>query len=303
MIPLDIKDEHTLWIARHLEGKTKVHKDVTHEVRQVPGTGGHPPVDIHLYWPPVTGNPRPRCAVFWMHGGGFVMESAASEHKIASTMAHELGVLVASIDYRLAPEHPYPAAIHDCYRGLHWLHENADVLGIDRQRIVIGGDSAGGGLAACLAQLAHDEGNIHVAAQVLLYPALDDRSVLKPVPEGVGDFLTRPITIEFCWVSSLGHAVAPEAPPYAAAARREDLSGLPPAWIGVGTRDFLCRESVEYAERLQAAGVDCELVVVPDMYHGMDLLEQPASTPVMVDFGQSKLAFLRRGLGLEPPSQ
>lgn len=181
-----------------------------------------------------------------------------------------------------------------------WLQENAAELGVDPQRIVIGGESGGAGLAACLAQLAHDKDEVNVAAQVLLYPMLDDRTELTEFPEGVGEMIVRPVTVLFGWVAYLGYVPSPEVepPPYPSASRREDLSGLPPAWIGVGALDPLCGESVEYAERLQAAGVETELVVIPGMYQGMDALKKPAETPVMVDFIESKLDALRRGLGM-----
>jgi acetyl esterase/lipase len=174
---------------------------------------------------------------------------------------------VVSVKYRFAPEHPFPAALEDCYAALGWLHENAEKLGVDRGRIAIGGESAGGGLAAALAQLAHDRGELPVCFQLLVYPMLDDRTALDP---------TRPRTLvwtptgnHFGWTSYLGHPPRLEEDrPYAVPARREDLSGLPPAWIGVGDIDLFYPENVGYAERLQAAGVACQLEVVPGFYHG-----------------------------------
>lgn len=237
---------------------------------------------------------RGTAAVLYIHGGGMVVGSPHSEIRGSAALARQLGVLVASPDYRLAPEHPYPAALDDCMSTLYWLRENADELGIDPGRIAVTGSSAGGGLSAAVAQRAHDEG-IPLVAQALAYPMLDDRTVLRAEHDGRGKFLWTPESNRFGWTAYLGRAPRPsDAPQYAAPARRESLSGLAPAWIGVGDLDLFYDESVDYANRLRAAGVACELVTVPGMYHGADGLA--AKVPAMQAFRSSLSEHLRRHL-------
>lgn len=212
---------------------------------------------------------RPSGALLWMHGGGFVMGAPEGGHELCSRIALELGVLVVSVDYRLAPEHPFPAGLDDCYTVLSWLHAQASSLGVDPGRVAVGGDSAGGGMAASLAQMAHDRGGPAVCFQLLVYPMLDDRTVQRPVDALVWDNRSN----AFAWGAYLGHpAGQPDDRAWAVPARRADLTGLPPAWIGVGDIDLFHDEDVEYARRLQEAGVPCELHVEPGMYHGADVL-------------------------------
>ena len=147
----------------------------------------------------------------------------------------------------------------------------ADELGVDPARIAIGGNSAGAGLAAALTQLAADRGEAPVCFQLLVYPMLDDRTVLRPDHGGTGTFVWTPRSNEFAWTSYLGHPPGDhDARPYAVPARREDLTGLPPAWIGVGDLDLFHAEDLAYADRLRAAGVPCQVHVVAGMYHGAD---------------------------------
>jgi acetyl esterase/lipase len=208
-------------------------------------------------------------ALLWIHGGGYVMGAPEGGNEFCSRVALELGVLVVSVDYRLAPEHPFPAGLVDCYTALRWLHAEAAALGVDPARIAIGGDSAGGGLAAALAQIALDQGGPAVCFQLLEYPMLDDRTVQRPVDALVWSNRAN----AFAWNAYLGHpAGQPDERPWAVPARREQLAGLPPAWIGVGSIDLFHDEDVEYARRLQEAGVPCELHVEPGMYHAADAL-------------------------------
>jgi acetyl esterase/lipase len=201
---------------------------------------------------------------------------------------------VLSVDYRLAPEDPFPAGPEDCYTALDWLHAQADSLGIDRERIAVGGASAGGGLAAMVCQMAQDRG-LPVAFQLLIYPMLDDRTVLLDDHEGRGELIWTPAQNAGGWAMFLGHPVrAEEDRPYASAARRADLSGQPPAWIGVGGIDLFYAEDVAYTDRLEEAGVDVELVVVDGMPHGLDMI---GWLPRMKDFRQSAVDALGRAVG------
>ena len=273
-VPMSITNQRTVRFLRALPMPDRVPGGVRHDVINVE-VAGRDPVTIHTYESP--DRVRPSGALVWTHGGGFVLGTPAVGHEFCSRVAAELGAFVVSVDYRLAPEHPFPVPLEDAYTGLRWLSEHASELGVDPARLAVGGDSAGGGLAASLAQLAHDHAEVPVCFQLLVYPMLDDRTTLRVDHGGTGDFVWTPSSNRFGWACYLGQPpVAPSAPSYAAAARREDLSGLPQAWIGVGDLDLFHTEDVEYADRLRRAGVESELVVVPGMYHGADAI-QPAS--------------------------
>jgi acetyl esterase/lipase len=196
-----------------------------------------------------------------------------------------VGITVAAVDYRLAPEHPYPAGLEDCYSALTWL---AGLPAVDPARLAIGGASAGGGLAAALALLAHDRGEVTPTLQLLAYPMLDDRS--GAAPKTLNYRMWGPKSNRFGWAAYLGNA----DPQIAVPARRDDLSGLPPAWIGVGTQDLFHDEDLAYAERLTAAGVPCHLEVVPGAFHGFDQVVPKAA--VSQSFFASQCASLRAAL-------
>jgi acetyl esterase/lipase len=234
-----------------------------------------------------------RPGILAIHGGGMVTGSPQTEVAGNGGLVRELDAVVVSPDYRLAPEHPFPAALDDCMAALHWMLDSAEELGIDPDRIAVTGSSAGGGLSAAVAQRAHDEG-IALRAQALVYPMLDDRTVLRD-SGGRGRFLWTPESNRFGWTAYLGREPGmSDAPEYAAPARREDLSGLAPAWVGVGDLDLFYDESVDYARRLDSAGVQCELVTVPGMYHGADGLAR--KHPSMKAFRQSVVDHLRTHL-------
>jgi acetyl esterase/lipase len=177
--------------------------------------------------------------------------------------ATRLGITVASVEYRLAPEHPYPAPLEDCYAALAWL---AGLPAVDPTRVAIGGASAGGGLAAALAFLARDRGEVTPLFQLLAYPMLDDRSSLTAEKPTYRLWNTR--SNQFGWTAYLGDADRQVAVP----ARRVDLAGLASAWIGVGTHDLFHDEDLAYAERLRGAGVPCEVEIIPGAFHGFDLV-------------------------------
>ena len=224
------------------------------------------------------GRVRPGGALLWIHGGGMIMGTPEVSHHLCSLMARELGIVVVSARYRLAPEHPFPAGLDDCAAALRWLLSSADPLGIDRARVAVGGESAGGGLAATLAQRATDEG-LPLAFQLLVYPMLDDRTAVRTDHAGRGRLVWTPRSNAWAWKAYLGHRPgAEEGRPYAAAARRQDLTGLPPAWIGVGDLDLFHDEDVEYARRLAASGVPVDLHVQPGMPHGLDVTRSGPAT-------------------------
>ncbi|ALN15323.1 MAG: alpha/beta hydrolase [Acidipropionibacterium acidipropionici] len=197
----------------------------------IPGPDG---ADIPAFQYDPPGRQRQSGAVLWLHGGGMVIGSPWMDHGVCTRVAEELGAVVISPAYRLAPEHPFPAGPEDCFAALSWLHAHAAELGIDPQRVAVGGESAGGGLAAIVTQMAQDRG-VPVAFQALVYPMLDDRTVLADRGRDVGRLVWNPGQNRAAWQWFLGHPISPDEPRrYASAARREDLAGLPPAWIGGG---------------------------------------------------------------------
>jgi acetyl esterase/lipase len=211
-----------------------------------------------------------RPAVLMLHSGGMVVGSPQIELPLYGRLAREAGVVVVAPDYRLAPEHSFPAPLDDCMTTLQWMREQADELGIAADRIAVVGTSAGGGLAAAVTQRCHDEG-IPLRAQGLVYPMLDDRTVLQTQHGGRGRLVWTPESNRFGWTAYLGRSPElADAPQYSAPARRNDLSGLPPAWIGVGDLDLFYDEDVAYADKLRDCGVQCELMTVPGMYHAAD---------------------------------
>jgi acetyl esterase/lipase len=242
-------------------------------------------VGVRLFRPVGAGAPGP--ALLWIHGGGYIIGTAAQDDMLCRRFARELGATVVSVDYRLAPEHPYPAPVEDCYSALTWL---ATLPSVDPTRVAIGGASAGGGLAATLAFFARDRGEVPVVAQLLVYPMLDDRTVERDGLDHPGLRLWNQSSNKFGWAAYLGDADRAVAVP----ARREDLSGLPPAWIGVGTLDLFHHEDLVYAERLRSAGVSCEVEVVDGAFHGFDGIVPKAE--VSLAFFRSQCAMLRREL-------
>jgi acetyl esterase/lipase len=248
------------------------------DIREVrmPGPSGAPPVRGLLYAPKAAAAPRP--AVLHIHGGGYVL--GAPEMSAASNLdyAETFGAVVLSVDYRLAPAAKHPAPVEDCYAALAWLHAQADALRLDPARVVVSGESAGGGLAAALALLARDRGEYGLAFQHLFYPMLDDRTAacddLSPY---AGQFVWTPERNRYGWSSLLEEAPGSDGvSPYAAAARAEDLSGLPPAYIACGALDLFIEENLDYARRLMRAGVPVELHVYPGAPHGFPMAPEAA---------------------------
>jgi acetyl esterase/lipase len=242
--------------------------DVDVSERSIPGPAGAPDVRVLVYLP--TRAPRPLPALVWIHGGGYVMGTPEADGLKMKTLAAQVGCAVISVDYRLAPEAPFPAGVEDCYAALRWAHAHAETLGVDRERVAIGGSSAGGGLAAALGLLARDRGEVQVAFQLLLVPMLDDRTTAAAEPHPfTGEFVWTPNNNLFGWTALLGRPPGGEdVSSYAAAARAESVAGLPPTYIGTGALDLFLEENMEYARRLVRAGVPVELHVYPGAYHG-----------------------------------
>ena len=243
-------------------------------------SGGH----VRLHRPPGDVGPAP--AMLWIHGGGYVAGRPQQDDQACGQFSRTLGITVASPSYRRAPEHPYPAALEDLYAALKWL---VSLPSVDSERVAIGGESAGGGLAAALAFMVRDRGEISPVLQLLSYPTLDDRTVSNPAV-ACNYRLLNERSNSFGWASYLG-GVDPDV---AVPARRTDLAGLPPAWIGVGTVDLLYEEAVAYAERLRSASVPCHLEVVQGAFHSFDRVH--ARAPVSRAYFDSQCEALRAAL-------
>lgn len=208
--------------------------------------------------------------LLWIHGGGLVLGSAAMDDRMCGETAVRTGATVVSVDYRLAPRHPFPVPLEDCAAAHGWMRRHAAELGVDVTRIAVGGQSAGGGLAASLVQRLHDEG-VHVAAQWLFCPMLDDRTATQRARDEERHFVWNNRSNLVGWRSYLGDGMgAAELPDYAAAARRADLSGLPPTWMYASDIELFSDEDREYARRLEEAGVDVTFETVAGAPHGFE---------------------------------
>jgi acetyl esterase/lipase len=261
----------------------------------VPGTANAPEVRVLVYRPQGVQQQLP--ALLWIHGGGYVLGSAAQDDLRAKTIVDAVGCVVVSVDYRLAPETPHPGPVEDCYAALTWLHAHAAESGVDPNRIAIGGASAGGGLAAALGLLARDRGAVPVAFQLLIYPMLDDRTVTLAEPHPhTGEFIWNHDANRFGWSSLLGgEPGGADVSPYAAPARAEQLAGLPPTYLCVGALDLFLDEDLDYARRLLHAGVPTELHVYPGAYHGFNMVPDAR---VSLAFNRDLSDALRRALQL-----
>lgn len=259
----------------------------------IDGRAGAPDLRLRLYRPHDA--PAVLPCLYWVHGGGLVLGNLDLDDRLLSTWSLLLRCAAVSVDYRLAPENPHPAPVEDCYAGLVWTTEQAHALGIDASRVVLGGASAGGGLAAATALLSRDRGGPKAALQLLIYPMLDDRNVTpsshENLPAGVWD---RSSNIS-AWRAFLGESFGTdEVSPYAAPARATDLSDLPPAYIDVGTADLFRDEIIDYAQRLMQAGVPTALHVYPGAYHGWELAAPRA--PITLAARTLRVDALRRAL-------
>ena len=267
------------------------------EVRDVtiPGPPDSPDVAVRIYTPPVAGHPLP--AVLYIHGGGFTVGNVAIFDTVTRQMAAEVGAVVISVDYRLAPEDPYPAAVEDCYAALVWTARSARDLGIDTARIAVCGGSAGGGLAAAMALLARDRGGPALCFQFLGIPELDDRLDTPSMRAYVDTPLFNRPAAEFSWDCYLGGPGirgTAAVSCYAAPSRAEDLSGLPPAYVTTSQFDPLRDEGIDYAQRLAQANVPTELILYPGTFHGSTAIAAQAA--ISQREGADLLNALRRAL-------
>ena len=246
--------------------------NVVKEDRTVPGPVGDPDITVRIYRPRNATGTLP--GIYFIHGGGMILGTVAGEDPTATLLCDEVGAVVVSVEYRLAPENPHPAPAEDCYAGLVWTAAHAAELGIDPDRLALYGGSAGGGLVIATALMARDRGGPALRFMMPIYPMVDDRNETASSHEitdiGIWD---RAGNIE-AWAWYLG---GKEADQYAAPARAEDLTGLPPAFIDVGTVDMFRDEDIAFAQRLMAAGVPTELHVHPGSYHAAETFAADAA--------------------------
>jgi len=263
--------------------------NVTSEDRTVPGPEGAPDITVRIYRPVDATGTLP--GIYFIHGGGMILGNVDGEDAVATMICEHVDAVVVSVEYRLAPENPYPAPVEDCYAGLVWMASHAAELGFDPDRLAVYGGSAGGGLTIALTLLARDRGGPAIRFQMPIYPMIDDRNETPSSHEitdlGLWD---RAGNIE-AWKWYLGDGKADQ---YAAPARAEDLSGLPPTFIDVGTVDLFRDEDIAFAQRLMQAGVPTELHVNPGAYHAAEVFS-PGS-PLSQRLWARRYEALRRGL-------
>lgn len=263
------------------------------EDRMVPGPEGAPDIRVRIYR--AAGHEGTLPGLYWIHGGGMVIGSPEMDDHRLATYVQQVGCVAVSVDYRLAPEHPHPAPVEDCYAGLEWTVKNAAELGIDPDRLAVGGLSAGGGLAAGTALLARDRGGPAIAFQLLLCPMLDDRDATPSTHEFVEAVVWDRTANIFGWTALLGDRIGTDAvDPYAAPARATDLSGLPPAYVDVGELEVFRDECIEYAQGLVRAGVSTEFHLYPGAFHGFDAMVP--ETEISRRAAAERVTVLRRAL-------
>lgn len=287
-------DEQSLSVFRDMDwGQPDAALQPTEKI--IDGPDG--PISVFWFDPSPGGRDRP--ALLYIHGGGMVLGSARTITDLPARIAATLNLPVASVDYRLAPETPFPGPQEDCYDALTWLAGMAGELGVDPARIGVIGQSAGGGLAAAVAQMSRDRAGPALAAQILCYPMLDHRSGSDADVwrnPHTGEFLWTRANNRFGWQSLRGDYVPDDARKgWFSPSLAEDLSNLPPAWIGVGSIDLFFDEDLDYARRLLTAGVQVELHAYPGGYHGFDLVQD---APLTKTFTRDMLDGVRRFMRL-----
>jgi acetyl esterase/lipase len=272
------------------EGELDQIEDLEISEQVIAGSAGGPDVRVRVFAPIAYDSALP--ALLHIHSGGFVLGSIEDEHALLAAVALDAGAVVVTVDYRLAPEHPYPAALDDCYAALCWMAENADRLGIDLDRVGIAGASAGGALAAGVALLARDRRGPRLCFQLLNQPVLDDRLETASMKRFVDTPVWHATNAALSWRYYLGESPG-DVPCYAAPLRADDLSGLPPAYIATAEFDPLRDEGILYALRLLEAGVSVELHNFSGTFHGSEQVETAEVSQRQI---AEILHALRRGL-------
>ena len=269
-------------------------RDVVHEERTIPGPDGSPDLIVSIFrrTDHIAGGP----GIYHTHGGGMIIGDRFTGIDVVLEWVELMDAVAVSVEYRLAPEHPDPAPVEDCYAGLVWTAGNADELGFDPARLIIAGGSAGGGLAAGVTLMARDKGGPALAGQVLIYPMIDDRNETVSSHQIDGTGVWDRGSNDTGWDALLGDRRKTDAVSiYAAPSRATDLSGLPPAFIDVASAEVFRDEDVAYASAIWAAGGIAELHVWPGGFHGFDLMAPQAA--ISIAARATRTAWVRRILG------
>jgi acetyl esterase/lipase len=290
-MPQSNPEDVTIEVARAIRNRTAAlaasrpkqpkNQTICYEDRDIHNPVDNCDVPVRIYTPLKLDIPRP--GILNIHGGGFIQGDLETDDLLCAQMSDTLGCVVLSIDYRLAPEFPYPAALNDCYSVLKWMSANAKDIGVDRNRIGIRGGSAGGGLAAGLTLMARDRHQVNIHFQMLLSPCLDHRHLTQS-SNNITDNRTFSRQMSLTrWKAYLGGIESEEVPPYAAPILASDLSNLPPAYIMVGELEVMRDENIEYASRLMQSGVSTELHVYAGAFHGFNVFVPDASISIQAN--------------------
>ncbi|WP_281799075.1 alpha/beta hydrolase [Komagataeibacter rhaeticus] len=270
-----------------VEGTTALLKSgsVDYEARSIPGPEGAPAVRVIVFRPPENRAAMP--AILYVHGGGMIAGTPDMQAGMLARLASQTGALIVSVDYRLAPETPFPGGLEDVHAALVWLHDHAGAVNVDPDRIMVMGDSGGGCLAAATALLARDRGTVRLRAQVLIYPMLDLRTGGADAPSDdptTGEFVWTRAQNRHAWSAVRGDLAADDPRfGYLSPAFMRDLSGLPATFIVTGALDLFRDEDVAFAHRLWQAGVSTDLIVYANAVHGFDLLPSSLAERVRHD--------------------
>ncbi len=256
-------------------------------------------IDLYIWRPTQLTRKGPLPILYFMHGGGYLMGDANTMATKPEVLTDGLQAILVSVDYRLATKAPFPADLHDAYSGLQYIHDHASEYGADPSRIVILGESAGGGLAARLALYNRDHGKISLCGQALTYPMLDSRTGTAddPMPDPyAGQLVWTPAYNRLGWETLAGgRKLSASLLPYYSASLATDLSDLPPAFIAVGSLDLFGMSCLDYTARLTCAGVNTQLITIPGVFHGFDLLGP--DTPQTQTYNQLRIAQIKRMIG------
>ena len=245
-------------------------KYYTIEKKKIPSTGRD--IEVWIVRPTVNARPKEKTpGILWIHGGGYVTGMAGMIYMSrAIALVKKYGAVVVTPEYRLAGEVPYPAALEDCYASLKYLKEHTEELGVNASQIMVGGESAGGGLTAAVCMYARDRGEVNIAYQMPLYPMIDDRDTESSRDNHAPVWNTK--KNHKAWKAYIGHMDGKDIPPYAAPARQVDYTNLPPAYTFVGDIEPFYCETLAFVENLKNAGVEAKVDVYPGCFHAFDMM-------------------------------
>ncbi|MGM9988553.1 MAG: alpha/beta hydrolase [Bacillaceae bacterium] len=264
-----LKDYRAVTKEQVLKTASPPHESISISNQFILGHNDAPAIRIRIYEPQIKNESLP--GVLWIHGGGYIAGCPEEDDILCQRFVLEANCIVVSVDYRLAPENPFPSPLEDCYTALEWFVENASKLGVDHSRIGVAGASAGGGLTAAVSLLARDRQGPSIAFQMPLYPMIDDRNITPSSKEITDNRVWNAEINQIAWQAYLGSTYEDDVPFYAAPARINDLSGLPPTYTCIGDLDPFRDETIDYVAKLTKAGVPTEFHLYPGCFHAFDV--------------------------------